>query len=205
MLSFYTRFYLSLLLSFFSTFAFSQSALDKASATACDCLKGGNLSSKTEEEAEKLMSHCVQQGMIKNLDVIQKEYDLDLTDESKVYEVGVELGKKLIVNCPAFLDYYVSKEKINSLQTEETEGSTQGKFSKLDVKDFAYLVIREKSGKESQFIWIRHFKNADQFVKNPEQLKNKTLKVNWNEYEAYLPKAGGYFKIKEIKSLEILD
>jgi len=47
---------------------------------------------------------------VKNLEAIQQEPTLNLMDEQKMYDIGVELEKKLVVSCPKFVDYSQAKE-----------------------------------------------------------------------------------------------
>jgi hypothetical protein len=159
------------------------------------------------EVAYKAMERCLQEGIMKHYSELSSEYKLDLTDRNKMYTMATELTNKLLITCPKFIDYIAALNK--KLKKESTgdnaTGSTEGKFVKLNNREFTYLIIREEGEKETQFLWLKHFNGSERFMIEPDKLRNKSLRVKWQEYEVYLPKANGYYKIKEIVAVELLD
>ena len=150
------------------------------------------------------MQQCIQDAFLQNLSAFNQEYQLDLNDERKVEALGMELGKKLVVNCASFLEYSLATIRTPESAVAAT-GSTEGKFKRLEVKDFVYFVVTNEQEKEDTFLWLHHFEGSEGILREKDQLKGKTLRIGWQEYEAHLPKANGYHKIKEVTSIEIID
>ncbi|MBC7923705.1 MAG: hypothetical protein H7Z75_21730 [Ferruginibacter sp.] len=194
-----------LLLFFDPTAGHAQTALDKASASACECAK--KVSNQGDAAARhQAMQQCIQEAFLQNLSAFNKEYQLDLDDERKVEALGMELGKKLVVNCASFLEYSLATIQSPENAVEKTAtGSVEGKFKRLEVKDFVYFVVTNEKEKEDAFLWLHPFQGSEDIFREKDRLKGKTLRIEWQEYEAYLPKANGYHKIKEIISIEIID
>jgi hypothetical protein len=84
------------------------------------------------------------------------------------------------------------------------QGYSEGKFSRIDVKGFNYLILQDAAGSEKSFLWLRQFTGSEKFIDSTTSLTGKKIKVKFQELEVYLPQAKGYYKVKEITAVDIL-
>ncbi|MEZ2336311.1 hypothetical protein [Mucilaginibacter sp. RCC_168] len=154
----------------------------------------------TKEEAVKAYTECVM-AHADLLPDLAAERKVDMTDQSAMRAVGIDLAKNLVKQkCDYFLKLAV---KMNSKEVEEDRSIT-GTFKRIDVKGFNYVIITETGKSERSFLWLRQFPNSERFIGGAAGLIGKKLKITWQELEVYLPQAKGYYKVKEILSIDIL-
>jgi hypothetical protein len=193
------------LLFFFSTgSAQEKNLMQKTADTICQCMDNVKIkdSTNTQEVQDAFMACFTTAGMRYVLQLAD-ERKLDLTDQKAMENLGMEIGKELLKqNCKTFIKYSVltTKENDESDAVQKTEGT----LSRVDNKEFRYLVVKDKSGREQSYIWLDYFEGSDDFV--GDKIKNfvgKKITLSWKEREVYLPSAGNYFKIKQITGISI--
>ena len=187
-------------------FATSQtSAKDKLVAQACDCITKLNIDSV--EDPSTTIHKCIQEGLLPNLSDLQKEENLDLSDISQMREFGIGIGKILVANCPKFMDLSVKlAEQQKPLNGTSTQIKiTTGSFLRIEKGDIAKIIIKDDQGNENTFVWLTNFKNSEQFMGAATVEKGKKLKISWTEIEIYIPKAEGYYILKQITEIEIVN
>ena len=191
----------------------AQKSLKQAASDACECLKTNGIGTDLEQD-ELLVSTCLEEALLKNLEKISQEYEIDFDDEEAGYKLGIELGKLMIVDCEEFVDYSIrmaqaedkresaAEEKNASIESKNT-GSTSGKFERVEEKGYAYLKILTAEGRMQSFLWLRYFQGSDALIEDPKALKGKKVTIHWREIEVYRPDLKEYFKQKEITLLEV--
>jgi len=131
------------------------------------------------------------------------EKHVDPTDNPAMRQLGIQIGKDLLIqNCAAFTRLSVKMVQ-NKSKEDEGEGYNEGKFKRIDTKGFNYIVITDKSGSEKSFIWYRQFPGSEKFMGGGTSYVGKNVKIKYQELEVYLPQAKGYYKVKEIVELTI--
>ncbi len=202
---------LAILLCGFFQLSYSQTA-KKTSATEkqltdslCNCVSKIDISKITDRTAAiTAYTNCVTLHMDLVSD-LAKERGIDITDLDAMRALGVDLAKDLMAqNCTSFtqLSVTMAKDRIDAYANGAT-GVTSGTFKRMDQKGFNYFVLSVQNGGEKSFLWLKQFPGSENFMNGTANLIGKKLKIGWNEIEVYLPAAKGYYKIKEITSVEI--
>ncbi|WP_394772472.1 hypothetical protein [Mucilaginibacter sp.] len=180
----------------------------KLTDSICTCMTQVNVDKiNSKKEAVAVFTDC----FTKHTDFLMKlatEKNIDPTDNAKMRDLGIEIGKQLLnQNCAAFTKIsvkMVAAETEKSENAEEGIGSTTGKIRRIDMKGFNYIVATDKSGSEKSFLWLRQFPGSEKFANGVTGLLGKPVKITWHELEVYLPQAKGYYKVKEITAVDFL-
>ncbi len=172
---------------------------EKLLADACTCI---NKMDADRKDKLKGAQECVTNSIISNLEVIQKQSKIDFTNQEQAANYGKKIGEKLVQTCPKF------HELAEGLATKELEkensaaGKTAtGTFLRVEKDGLAKIIFKE-DGKEMPYIWFTNFANSEQFMGKAEMPKGKTFKITYTEIEIYVPKADGYYTVKQILSVE---
>ena len=163
-----------------------------------------DLQGKTRAEAEATVTNCFLKGNMNLLMQLADERKITVTDQQAMRKIGEEVGMQLMRrNCDAFVQ--LSMKMAQESNGERTSFSkTSGTLSAVETKDFCKLILTESNGKKSSFYWLHHFTNSEKFVGQPAKYIGKKVKITWEDTEVYLPAMKDYFKIKEIKEIELL-
>ena len=136
---------------------------------------------------------------------VATERNVQMDDQTEMHQIGVDIGKNLLkMKCDAFLKLagkMADKSKENDDESSSA-GSIEGDFKRIDNKGFNYLIITDAYKKEKSFIWLRQFPGSEKFMNGVAPFAGKKVKVKYQEMEVYLPEAKGYYKIKEILSVD---
>lgn len=196
-------------ISLFSLTALGQTTISPLEKTLtdslCSCLGKIDVDKITsKQEATNAFTDCFG----KRTDLFMKladEKHLDPTDKVAMRQLGIDLGKDLYYqNCSTFVRLSIKMVENEKGDSENAEAIAEGNFKRIDLKGFNYIILTDKNGLENSFLWLKQFPGSEKFMANTDKLIGKKLKVNYHEVEVYLPAAKGYFKVKEIYSIEIL-
>ena len=132
-----------------------------------------------------------------------KERNVSIDDEQAGEVLGKDIARDLLdEKCDGFLK--LSMKMAGKDDDEDEVASATGVFKRVDNKGFNYIIIASEGNKEQSFIWLRQFPGSENYMQSVSKLTGKKLKIKYREIEAYLPQAQGYYKLKEIVSLEEL-
>jgi len=156
------------------------------------------------QEAETAFMDCFmkQSAMFED---VANERNVQMDDNAEMHKIGIDIGKNLLrMKCDAFLKLaakMANKDKESG--DGASAGSIEGNFKRIDNKGFNYFVIADNDKKEKSFIWLRQFQGSENFMNGGANYIGKRVKIRYQEMEVYLPQAKGYYKVKEIISLDI--
>ena len=171
----------------------------------CGCLgmvKIDSIHNKTQAITE--FANCFGQHTSLLMKVAEEKH-VDINDKESMKLVGHDIGLDLFkINCAAFSQISVKMASGDEEKVADESESTTGKFKRIDLKGFNYIVIADGNGNEKSFLWLREFQGSDKFMKGTLTLAGKKLKITWHEMEVYLPLAKGYYKVKEITAIDFL-
>ncbi|MCD8741880.1 hypothetical protein LT679_14790 [Mucilaginibacter roseus] len=167
----------------------------------CDCISKldfGKISNS--DDANKAFMNCFASHADQLIEVAEEE-GVDLTSDDNSSALGEMIGKNLMLQkCGSFMKLAILMDD----EEEEVElQKTTGVFKRIDNKGFNYVVIAE-NGSEKSFIWLEQFPDSEKFMNAGSLPNGKKLSITWKELEVYLPAAKGYYKVKEIKGIEVL-
>ena len=174
----------------------------KLTDTICNCLTKVDLSKITsKKDAIAVFTDC----FTKRTDLLMQlanEKHIDPADRPSMRQIGVDIGKDLLSeNCVAFTNISVKMaQKDNEQAGEEV---SEGEFKRIDVRGFNYIVLADSTSREKSFIWLRQFPGSEKFMNGGTAYIGKNVKIKYQELEVYLPQARGYYKVKEIVSLNV--
>ena len=188
----------------------------KVADSTCKCLnEKKELNVKDIEAFQMEMGLCMMSGISDLSEAELAELDIDPTDQNAMYQFGERVGQLMSISCPTFLKIVTDmmteedSELLEIVKDKNGEGATkdfgsvQGELVRIDTDKFATVIIKDADGKRQELVWLKYFTNSEVLMDSTESLQGKVLNFEYVEYEVYLPGAKGYFKIKEIKSLEV--
>ena len=170
----------------------------------CACMSRLDISKiTTKQEAETAFGNCfAKQSSL--LIPLAAEKKVEITDQPAMREIGIQIGKNLLnQNCEAFLKLsMVMVKDQGSDAVGLNSGTTEGVLKRIETKDFNYFVITGPDNKERKFLWLHQFPDSEKFA-NPASYIGKKISIQWQELEAYIPAAKGYFQLKEVTSISL--
>lgn len=171
----------------------AQEDYKKLAQQTCDCVSKKDLTNATKKSIEMSLGLCL-------LEVIQQNnIDIQITDAPAMRSFGEKVGIQMAPICPSVFSILAEEESTTKIQTM----TAIGKIKSIDDKNFLFVTLKEKEGKEIQFVWLRYFNGSDEFVSDPKKLVGKQVTIEYQNTECYLPKAKGYFAQKEIVGLVV--
>jgi len=157
----------------------------------------------TQEQAVAAYTQCVGDH-IDLLNDLATERNVDMADEVAMKKVGIDLAFNLYkMKCEKFMKLSTLMAMKSMDKGVSLEQVTTGAFKRIDNKGFNYIVIKDAEGNEKSFLWLRQFPGSEKFTNGVSQYAGKKIKIGWQEIEVYLPQAKGYYKVKEITSLDV--
>ncbi|RYF85592.1 MAG: hypothetical protein EOO03_13020 [Chitinophagaceae bacterium] len=136
---------------------------------------------------------------------VAEEHGVEVTDQAAMQKIGLSLGVNLLKQkCSSFIKLAAIMAGTNTEGTTETAQLTSGSFKRIETKGFNYIVINDDKGNEKTFLWLRQFPGSENLIDAGNKLTGKKLKISSQEIEVYLPQAKGYYKVKEITGIELL-
>ncbi len=175
-------------------------ALDKMSKAVCDCLN----KNKTDKNSDELLQICMTEGFMMNMaDMMEKYPDLMGGDSKASEKMGQEIALKLMKDCPAFMEV-ASKSNPNTSVTKQIADpmqTTEGVFSKMETKNYTYLVL-EVGVEKQKFVILESFEGEKAVLGQAKALKKKKLAISWKERKIFMAKTNTYETVKQITSVK---
>ncbi|MDB5013452.1 MAG: hypothetical protein JWQ25_1654 [Daejeonella sp.] len=176
----------------------------KLAGAICDCLSKLDFTIiKTKQGAEVAFADCFGQQS-GQLTAVADERKVDITDNPGMQKLGMDVAKDLFAqNCQPFLkiSMLMAADEIKDMGLT---GDDKGRFVRIETKGFNYFVLMNAEKKEHSFIWFRQFPGSENFIKNPAYLIGKSVKIEWQEVEVFIPSAKKYAKMKEVTGVQAI-
>ena len=211
---------LLLLIASFSVIANAQdtdskeAVLEDVTKDACECVSkkvaSGTISQK---DIEVELGLCLIGSYSKFKNRVEKYMNVSLEDDASMEEFGREIGMQMITTCPdtfmAFAKDLVEEEVENIKNNKET-------VEKADINSITAEIVGLKEGQFNivsfkgtnkrvyKLLWMEYFEGAE-LLSEMKKLKNKKLKVSYENREMYDSKLEDYRSYKVIRKLEILN
>src|SRR5690606_3010897 len=77
-----------------------------------------------------------------------------------------------------------------------------GKITKVEGADLITYHIKSDDGKTYKVVWYRNFEGSEELVDDPKSIVGKKVTITVEDVECYIPKAKGYYSVKEIRRLK---
>lgn len=200
-----------------------KSTIDKVANAACDCINNTDLDENmTQEDAELFLGQCMAPSIMANMDALMKEMKIKEFNQESGYQIGMEVGKKLGVICPKFIELsiimarntneevpveeeYDESESDSELESEYVEEDAelvviQGRFVREEGGAQRYIVV-SVDGVEEKFLWLYWFDGADDLLADPSFYLNREVYVEYLDLDMFDGISRSYVPVKVLVSL----
>lgn len=82
------------------------------------------------------------------------------------------------------------------------KGQTDGTFAGIEQGDYAHFQLKDTKGKPLSYFILRPDDSVQSYLKNPNKLKGRKVRVYWEERDEEIPEAGGKQRIKVVTKVE---
>ncbi len=195
---------LLVLVTLFSVSSFAQSdstLIKRISKSFCDELSKKDLAKIKPANMDMELGLVILGVISKYEKEINTEWKLSIDDEKDMETIGEKIGMDAALTCPAFQSFVVNN--IDEITGDDATESLSGNFVSLQVNQFSFILIKNKSGKEEKIWWFQHFEGADELATKAAQLKGKAVTVSYKEIEIYDAALKEYRKIKVLAGFTI--
>ncbi len=188
-------------------FSFAQtktvSALDQATAEVCEGLKGLDPEKATVEEIKTAFQNVMLKAFGAHMNELMVEMKMENMDGENGRKIGEEIGRRMLTKCPTYV--MLAAKMTGSSSDDADVNSADGTISKINSSgDFVQIFVKDANGREQNYYWLKYFKGSEGFENGGLSNIGKKVKIQWSDIEYYIPKAKGYYKLKEIKQIDIL-
>lgn len=204
------KYFSILALCFLATVTFGQGVVKKLSDKTCKCMEKEDLDAMSSEDLQMKFGLCMVEHAMEMNTEIKEELGIDLFagGEDAGRQLGEKVGFELAISCPAFqaqMMKMLGEEEGAAAETTEATavGSATGPIKEFKTDGFVNVIMEGDGGRQIKFLWLRHFPGSEKLIGNMNQYVGKTVTITFQEIEVFLPKAGDYFKVKEITSLKV--
>lgn len=190
-------------LVFSATQLCGQDLLDDMARAACSCLESKNMSDNYEKlKFEAGM--CILAYYQEHTDEVNEYFGITEFNGVTGRIVGEKLGVKMVTVCPDLV-IKLGQSKISDDEDEDDRASTytiSGKVAKAEGADLITYHIKADDGKTYKVVWYRNFEGSEDLVDDPKSIVGKKVTVTVEDVECYIPKAKGYYSVREIRKLK---
>jgi hypothetical protein len=181
--------------------ASSQDLGDVMADEVCECMNRKDLSAIENSKLTIEVGLCIVEAYGKHPEA-NAYFGIENFDEEGGRIMGQKLAVKLVNICPQLIT------RLAELKNNIGEGSgtyeLTGKIEKMEEGDFVSYHVRDKGGKVYKVLWYQNFTGSSEFIQEPKKLVGKKVTVTVKDVECYIPKAKGYYSIKEIQQIKLL-
>lgn len=196
--------------------------MDKVSKETCECINKKNIDLKSSD-VDKLqveLGLCIMQSYTKFSNEFPKNKRLDFSDSKQMETFGMEVGMKMIKDCPdiiltlgkSYRKNTLNDESEDDLVLDSTTVNTEepdddititGVYQGSKTDGFYYITVKESSGKINQMALINNFENSflilDQVLK-----QNDKVQVSYFDAELFDVKLNRFVTVKVISDIKKL-
>lgn len=180
---------------------FGQDLLDEMANTTCSCLESKNLSDNYEKlKFEAGM--CILSYYQEHSGAVNEYFGITEFNAETGRVIGEKLGARMVTICPELV-MKLGQSKIDAEVDDEgpLTYTISGKVTKVEGTDLITYHIKADDGKTYKVVWYRNFEGSETLVDDPKVILNKNVTVTVEDVECYIPKAKGYYSVREIRKL----
>lgn len=190
--------------AFFSAPLYAQMSKDSLikvmSKETCEDISNKNFSGKSMDELQMELGLAMLPIISKYEAELKSVLEVSIDDQKGLENMGRLVGLQLAKDCPAFLKMFMSNPQAikdaAGMITENSSASISGTLLKIVPGDFAYIQVKDGSGKTEKIWWMEYFEGSDKLTNSPQNYLNKAVKVNYIEKEMYNSTLKEYVKVK---------
>ncbi len=184
-------------------------ATEKAADEICAKFQDVDINNTSAEDIMKRFQEMLVKTFANDMTGLMAEFNITEMNGENGRKIGVEIGKKLLVRCPKFVDISIklgtTQTEQNDPPTEKTPDYEEGTIVKMGGTDFTTITVKNANGRETPYYWFHYFKGSEKLESVATGGIGKKIKISWTEQEYYLPKVHGYYNIKIIRAIDFLN
>lgn len=181
---------------------------------ACEELNNKDLSNINGKNFEAEIGMLLVPTMMNHLDDIERIYGGGMEDQEAMKKMGADLGMRLTIKCPKFMEMTMSALKggknpiepnsnKSAPKVEFAEESMSGTLLTVNAGDITTLSISQAKWKVTKLYWLEYFENADELKANNKKYLNKKVTVSYTEKSVYDFVRKNYKTIKVITGINL--
>ncbi|MGD1843546.1 MAG: hypothetical protein ACFB0B_22035 [Thermonemataceae bacterium] len=176
---------------------------ERMSKETCECITN-KVETTKEINAENVMQDCMTAFVMENMADFAKEYGDALNDQDQVQKLGLELGMKLMQECPAFMQVAVQSRSGLDYTTERNSNRTKGSFTKLTKDAYPYIEVLTE-GNTEKFYVVDEFEGYENVMYKSKELSNKNITLLWENRSIWMPKAKAFEEVKVLTKVTVAE
>lgn len=166
------------------------SPMDLVAKETCECITKKKAEGNTNKEELTLnVGLCLLSSYDKHKDKFSKEEQINLTDDNAAEKLGEKVAMKMVTYCPETileLGMMSQEEEKTKASTEPEYETIEGTITAIEVKQFVTLKLKDKNGKQVQFLLLDYFETASVYTDGNLKVNDKVA-VSYGDVELYDP------------------
>ncbi len=194
-----------LIIALFSLFILplqSQGIIDKLANLTCECMEDTGFENKTQEETTNIMTDCLTQHLITNVGELQKELNVEITDQEAMRQVGEKIGAKMANICPSTI---MALAGGTEALIEDNDNVVSGRITDISGGGLTTISIVNEIDETVKLLWFTSFEGDEPLLALKNEAIGKKVAVQYEELEIYSPKERKYITRKIITALVFED
>ncbi|MEN9336764.1 MAG: hypothetical protein RLZZ500_1751 [Bacteroidota bacterium] len=179
--------------------------MDLVAKETCECVTKKKAEGKiTKEELTLSVGLCLLASYDKYKDKFPKEEQISMTDENAAEKLGEKVAMKMVTYCPeTILEIgMMSQDEENAEADAEPEYETiEGTITAIEVKQFVTIKMKDKNGKQVQFLLLDYFETASVYTDGKLKVNDKVA-ISYGDVELYDPIQKEFRTYKVITALK---
>lgn len=196
------RIFIILLSLVFTLPLFSQGIIDQMAQLTCECMEAKGLDNKTSDEITELMTDCLTQHLIENINAFEEELNVEITDQEAMQAVGEQIGSKMATLCPNIIMAIAGLTEDFEETVDETN-TVSGKITSISGTDLTTLTIQTDYGVMVSFVWLGSFEGDEALIALKSKMIGTDVTVWFEELPIFNQKDGTYVPQNIITGISI--
>jgi hypothetical protein len=183
------------------TTASAQDIKDQLASEACECIGKKDVDNMDAEDLQMQLSLCLMEAVGNNQAAFEKEYGtLDPSNQEALQQMGQDIGMRMVTKCPQYMMKLASQapgQQQMAPAPSKVQAKLAGTIKSVEGDEVGVVTIAEASGRTHRLLWLDFFSGSDK-LQDTKQAVGKKVTVQYEEIEAYSPKAQEYIKRKKL-------
>jgi hypothetical protein len=180
------------------------SLLKAMSKDVCEDMAKKDFKGKNAEEIQMEIGLSFLPVMGKYTRELREIYGEIMDGTEGMEKAGEDLGMRLVLECPAFLQIMTGNPGIINKAAGIAEKTMTGTLIRVVPGEFTHLLVKDNKGKLVKIWWMAPFAGSAELTGNPQSWLNKKVTVSYDERESYNAGTKKYTTIKTAAGIEKL-
>ena len=189
-----------------TSFAQSDSYMDKIAQKSCECLdKVVNLNNPEQFNME--LGLCMIEASQAYKTELKRDYNIDFAKiDVQGEELGRLIGMRMATTCPARLMEVASQMEAAGKDSDESDTAYEtmrGRVTRINSDIFVEFSIRNTDARTMRFYWLSFVDSNVDLATNYESLVGKDVEVVYQSQELFDARTGQYRKLNVLTQVNV--